>query len=276
MGGPVDPVAHAALVYDIAEAADRLGFHAVWAGDHLALPRAPTTPYPYGGGRFLATNASLLDPFAVLAALAGRTTRVRLGFGVLVAPYRHPLVTAKLVASIDALSGGRVILGVGTGWMPEEFAAVGAGYDARGQATDDTLQYLARVLAAGEVDGMPVLPTPVPRPGPPVWVGGRATAAIRRAVKFGSAWDAPFLRPAELRSAVERLRGECDQQGRDPTTIGVSVRGLAADDVDDGVLGAYAACGVTHVGVVLPVRDRERAIETLQALAERVPTHLEH
>ena len=96
------------LVYRIADEAERLGFHSVWAGDHLALPRAPTTPYPYGDDAgLLPADVSLLDPFAVLAAVAGRTERVRLGFGVTVLPYRHPLVVAKLVASIDALSNGR-------------------------------------------------------------------------------------------------------------------------------------------------------------------------
>ncbi len=202
MDGPMEPRAHADLVYAIADAAERLGFHSVWAGDHLALPRRPSTPYPYGdGARTLAADRSLLDPFAVLAALAGRTTHVRLGFGVLVLPYRHPLVTAKWIASLDALSGGRVILGVGTGWMPEEFAAVGADHARRGAATDAALVVLRRAFADGEVDeadGLPgvrgpltLLPTPVQRPGPPVWVGGSGGAARRRAVVHGDGWDAP-------------------------------------------------------------------------------------
>src|SRR6478672_470994 len=152
-GRPLPGAEHAALVYRIADEAERLGFHSVWAGDHLALPRAPTTPYPYGDAAgLLPADVSLLDPFAVLAAVAGRTERVRLGFGVTVLPYRHPLVVAKLVASIDALSDGRVILGIGTGWMPEEFAAVGADFGARGRDTDAALAYLRRAFADGDVD----------------------------------------------------------------------------------------------------------------------------
>jgi len=273
MGGPVDPIDHASLVYDIADAAERLGFHSVWAGDHLALPRTPTTPYPYGTGVLLPADVSILDPFAVLAALAGRTTRIRLGFGVLVAPYRHRLVVAKLVASIDALSRGRVILGVGTGWLPEEFAAVGADFHERGRATDETLRFLRRAFADGEVDGMTLLPTPVQRPGPPVWVGGQADAAIRRAVEHADVWDAPNVDPDALREGIGRLHRLCADGDRDPASIGVSVRGLAAADVDEDLLEAYAVLGVTHLGVILTVRDPARAIEELEELAQRTPDH---
>ena len=274
MGGPIDPIDHADLVYDIADAAEALGFHSVWAGDHLALPRTPTTPYPYGTGAMLPADVSILDPIAVLAALAGRTERVRLGFGVLVAPYRHPLIVAKLVASIDALSRGRVILGVGTGWLPEEFAAVGADFHERGRATDDTLRYLRRAFADGEVDGMTLLPTPVQRPGPPIWVGGQADAAMRRAVAHADAWDAPYVDTGALREGVARLRRFCAEAGRDPTSIGVSVRGLAAADVDNELLDAYDALGVTHLGVILPVWEPARAVEELEELAQRTPDHV--
>ena len=108
MGRPIDPSAHAALVYRVGDVAERLRFHSVWVGDHLALPHSPTTPYPYGATpRTLDADASMLDPFAVLAALAGRTQRIKLGFGVLVLPYRHPLVVAKLI-----------VLESGVGWLP--------------------------------------------------------------------------------------------------------------------------------------------------------------
>jgi len=275
MGGAVEPAAHAALVYRLADEAERLGFHSVWAGDHLALPRSPTTAYPYGpAGRLLDADASLLDPFAVLAALAGRTERVRLGFGVVVLPYRHPLVVAKLVATIDALSGGRVILGVGSGWMPEEFAAVGADYAARKRETDASLQFLTRAFADGEVDGMTVLPKPVQRPGPPIWVGGNAPAALRRAVQFAHTWDAPYVDPDELPVGIARLHEVCRAAGRDPSSISVSVRGLAATDVDPALLDRYADLGVVHVGVTLPVADLDRAVTTLNELARRCPQHL--
>src|SRR3954447_2899966 len=230
MGRPIDGAEHAALVYRIADEAEALGFHSVWAGDHLALPRAPTTPYPYGDDAgLLPADVSLLDPFAVLAAVAGRTRRIRLGFGVAVLPYRHPLIVAKLVASIDALSNGRVILGVGTGWMPEEFDAVGADFRARGRDTDAALPYLSRAFSDGDVDGMTILPLPVQRPSPPIWVGGIAPAALRRAVRYADGWNAPYADPERVAAGMQLLHAECRAEERDPATIGVSVHGIAAD-----------------------------------------------
>jgi probable F420-dependent oxidoreductase len=274
IGAPLEPTAHAALVYRMADEAERLGFHSVWVGDHLALPRRPSTPYPYGGAVMLDPDISLLDPFAVLAALAGRTERIRLGFGVVVAPYRPALVTAKLVASIDALSGGRVILGVGSGWMPEEFAALGVDFAARGDATDACLRYLLQVFADGEVDGMTVLPRPVQRPRPPIWVGGNAAAAMRRAVSFGDGWDAPYADPEQLRSGLDRLRTYCDAAGRDPSSLGLSVRGIPASDVDEELIDSYARFGVTDLGVTLPYRDPDLAVTLLSELAGRCASHL--
>jgi probable F420-dependent oxidoreductase len=274
IAGPIEPTAHAALVYRMADEAERLGFHSVWVGDHLALPRRPTTPYPYGDAATLDPDTSLLDPFAVLAALAGRTRTVRLGFGVVVAPYRPALVTAKLVASIDALSGGRVILGIGSGWMPEEFAAVGVDFAARGPDTDACLRYLLRAFADGEVDGMTVLPRPVQQPRPPIWVGGNAAAAMRRAVAFGDGWDAPYADPDQLRSGIDRLRFHCDAAGRDPVSLGLSVRGIPASHVDDELIDRYARLGVTDLGVMLPYRDLDLAVTTLAELAGRCASHL--
>jgi len=275
IGGLIGPEAHAALVYRLGDEAERLGFHSVWVGDHLALPRTPSTPYPYGGGSVtLNPETSMLDPFAVLAALAGRTRRVRLGLGVLVAPYRHPLVSAKLIASIDALSGGRMIVGVGSGWMPEEFAAVGADFDARGRETDACLRYLNRAFTEGEVDGMTVLPKPVQRPRPPIWVGGNAPAAMRRAVAFADGWDAPYADPDSLRAGIDRLHALCRQAGRDPSSLGLSVRGLAAAAVDADLLETYAALGVSDIGVTVPYGDLELAVADLTALARRGGAHL--
>ncbi len=276
IGRPIEAAEHGALVYRIADEAERLGFHSVWAGDHLALPRAPTTPYPYGDAAgLLPSNVSLLDPFAVLAAMAGRTERVRLGFGVAVLPYRHPLVVAKLVASIDALSNGRVILGVGTGWMPEEFAATGADFHARGRNTDAALAYLRRAFTDGEVDGMTVLPMPVQRPGPPIWVGGNAPAALRRAVAHADGWNAPYADPARVAAGIELLHAECRATGRDPATIDISVHGLAAADVDPPLVDAYAHLGVTDLGVRLPLGDTEVATQSLRELAQRCAAHVD-
>ena len=269
IGGPIDGAAHASTVYAIADAAEELGFHSVWAGDHLALPRDPSTPYPYGG-MLLDPSTSLLEPFTVLAAVAGRTSRVRIGLGVVVAPYRHPLLTAKLIATLDALSGGRVIVGVGSGWLPEEFDALGVPFALRGPLTDACLAYWERAFAAGSVDGMTLLPVPVQRPRPPMWVGGNAGAAMQRAARFADGWDAPYADPEALRAGLGRLRETCASVGRDPSTLAVSVRGIAADALDAAGVAAYAALGVTDIGVMLPLSSPSAAVSSLRALAGRV------
>jgi probable F420-dependent oxidoreductase len=269
IGRPVDGASHAEIVYAVGGAAEELGFHSVWAGDHLALPREPSTPYPYGG-MLLDAETSLLEPFTVLAAVAARTARVRLGLGVVVAPYRHPLVSAKMIATLDALSGGRVIIGVGTGWLPEEFAAVGASYAARGTSTDACLSYWERAFRDGGADGMTLLPRPVQQPRPPLWVGGNATAAMRRAARWADGWDAPYADVAGLRAGLSRLRDVCAAEGRDPSTLDISVRGIPAASLTSSVVGEYEALGVTDIGVMLPLSSPGVAVAALEGLAARL------
>lgn len=276
VGRLIGPEEHAALVYAVGEAAEALGFHSLWVGDHLALPRSPSTPYPYGPSpTMVPAETSMLEPFAVLGALAGRTRRVRLGLGVMVAPYRPPLVAAKLISSLDALSGGRIIVGVGTGWMPEEFTALGADFARRGRDTDACLAFLVEAFARGEVDGMTLLPTPVQRPRPPLLIGGSSTAALRRAVTFGDAWDAPYADPTELRQGLRRLARACEAAGRAPATLGVSVRGIPAASLDAALLEEYEKLGVTDIGVTLPYGDQSGSLETLEQLAHRCRPALE-
>jgi len=264
------PEEHADLVLRLGDEAERLGYDSVWVGDHLALPREPSSPYPYGGGGGMPPDTSMLDPFAVLAALAGRTTRVRLGFGVVVLPLRHPVVVAKLVATIDALSHGRVVLGVGAGWLAEELALVGADFAGRGAATDAALRLLCRAFADGEVDGMTLLPTPVQRPGPPVWIGGAGPRVVRRVVELGDAWDAPHADPQELAAGIARLRDACAAAGRDPSTVEVAVRGIRARDLGPELVDTYAALGVAELGIRLPGGSPAKALDALAAVADRL------
>ncbi len=274
MREPMEPAAHADLCCQVAIETERLGFHSVWVGDHLTLPLAPGTPYPYGAGGLLNPETSLLDPFAIQAAVARITDRVGLGFGVAVLPLRGPVVTAKLVATIDALSKGRVILGIGAGWLPEEFEAVGVDFDNRAEATDSGLRYLLRVFESGGTDGMTMLPATVQRPHPPLWVGGMGDKAIRRAVELADGWDAPYAEPEKLGPAVQKLHRFCLDAGRDPATIKVAVRGIVASSVDPELIDTYASLGVTDLGLMLPLGDPPRAFAVLEEVAERCGGHL--
>jgi probable F420-dependent oxidoreductase len=274
MAGSIDPIEHARRCCRVAIEAEQHGFDSVWVGDHLALPIVASTPYPYGRGGMLDPRASMLDPFAVHAALSAQTERIRLGFGVAVLPYRPALVTAKLVATIDALSAGRVVLGVGAGWLPEEFAALGVDFPSRAMTTDSALRYLLRVFEEGEADGMIVLPMTVQRPHPPIWVGGNGPQAMRRAIELGDGWDAPYADPLHLTPALARLGALCDEFDRDPATLGVSVRGIEAGAVDLDLIGNYESLGVTELAVILPMGDQTKALEVMASLAERCASHL--
>ncbi len=273
---PPDPADHAARCLEIATTAEALGFHVVTFGDHLGLPRTPSTPYPYGPAPVhLDPETSLLDPFTLMAAAAARTTRVLLAFGVLVLPYRDALVTAKLVAGIDAISNGRVVLGVGSGWQPEEFAAVGADFAERGRRTEATLRALVEVLTTGSAGSLRVLPTTVRRRRPRIWVGGRSTAAMRRAVALADGWSAPYSDPDRLQGDLERLGQACRAADRPVESLEVSVHGLVADTIDLDLIERYRALGVREVGAMLPLADRPGCLEALRALAERCAPLLE-
>ena len=208
---------------------------------------ATTSPSPPddavgSGGRYL-------DPLATLAWLAAATQKVHLGTSVLVLPYRPPLATAKWVATIQELSGGRLQFGVGSGWMAPEFRAVGADFGKRGRDTDATLEFLHRCFAQDEVEanGQPFLFLPRP-PRPPILVGGAAPHALRRVVRYGDGWMPHTAEAADIAAPVEELQRMMAAAGRPPAQIAVLTT-LPFDDFDRAVLRAreFAGIGATHL-----------------------------
>lgn len=172
-----------------AQAADEAGIESLWVVDHLAIP-----PDDAEG-----SEGRYLDPLASLAFLAGATSRIRLGVGVLVLPYRPPLPTAKWIASVQELSGERLLLGVGVGWMRPEFRALGLDRSRRGADSDETLAFLRRCFQNDVVEahGQRFLFRPRP-PAPPIYVGGAPPHAFERAVRFGAGWMPMGLGPEKL------------------------------------------------------------------------------
>jgi probable F420-dependent oxidoreductase len=164
-----------------------IGYHLAMVSDHVALTPDVERLFP----------APFYDPFTTLAWLAGQTTEIGLGTTVIVLPYRHPLLMARMAAAIDQFSGGRLVFGVAAGWAPGEFEAVGADYRARGRVSDESLAAIKTLwtnesaeFAGRSVSFGPVAtgPSPVRRPHPPIWVGGTGRGALRRAVRYGDAW----------------------------------------------------------------------------------------
>jgi probable F420-dependent oxidoreductase len=191
-------------------AAEAAGFADVWIQDHIAIPPDDAEG---SGGRYL-------DPLTALAWLAGRTRAIGLGTGVLILPYRPPLPTAKAVATVQELSGGRLRLGVGVGWMKPEFEALGVSHARRGRLTDEALRFLRACFDSDVVSANGRELLFLPRPArPPIYVGGAGEHALRRAAAFADGWMPMFTEPADLARASARLHELAEQAGRDPLEV---------------------------------------------------------
>src|SRR5206468_9943403 len=223
-----------------ARAADALPAIAdLWVADHIAIPPDDAEG---SGGRYL-------DPLATLAFLAGVTTRVGLGTGVLVVPYRPPLATAKWIATIQELSGGRFHCGVGAGWMEPEFRVLGVARERRGAITDDTLEFLHRCFASDEVEeaGQRFLFLPRPK-RPPLYVGGAGRPALRRAARLGDGWMPNGGDPRKLGPAITELR-ELFAAGGKPAPEVIALTSLPLEEPEKATerVRALATVGVTAV-----------------------------
>ena len=194
--------------------AEALGYHFLMISDHVAITADVEERYP----------APFYDPFTALAWVAGQTHRVELGTTVIVLPYRHPLLTARMAANVDRLSNGRFIFGVGAGWARQEFAALGVPFERRGAITDD---YLAAIKTLWTHDvathrgpfvsfeDVRTAPRPVRAPHPPIWVGGASDGALRRVARHADAWHPVRGRMRWLRDeGLPRLRAICEKEGR--------------------------------------------------------------
>ncbi|HXJ36043.1 MAG TPA: TIGR03619 family F420-dependent LLM class oxidoreductase [Candidatus Eisenbacteria bacterium] len=248
-----------------ARAAEAAGIDDLWVADHIAIPPDEAEG---SGGRYL-------DPLATLAFLAAATTRIGLGTGVLVLPYRPPLATAKWVASIQELSGGRLRLGVGAGWMEAEFRAVGVARKERGRVTDATLAFLRRCFDADEVEsnGQRFLFLPRP-PRPPIFVGGAPPHAFRRAVELGDGWmPNGGSDPVALRPAIEQLHELAAKSGRPrPEVVMVTTLPLGEPARAADVVHELADIGVTRVVHGLRYPDAAAFARAAEALATHVAT----
>jgi probable F420-dependent oxidoreductase len=193
----------------------------------VIFPVTFTSPYPYSAsGAFPIdmTQEPLLEPMATMGVLVGATQRVKIGTAVLVMPYRHPVLLARMLATLDVLSGGRTILGAGVGWLAEEFVALGARpFAARGRVTDESIEIVKRLCQGGEVtfQGVhyrldPVISNPgsVQRPYPPILIGGTSQAALQRVARLGDGWMSTGLPPERLGERLGVLQKLCAAQGR--------------------------------------------------------------
>jgi probable F420-dependent oxidoreductase len=281
------PLASPETLGRLAERAAAAGVDSVWVSDHLVAPVDVASVYPYdrrphAPSGDMGVIEQFYEPLVTLAYLAGRFPTLRLGVSAYVMPYRNPVVTAKQIATLDALSGGRLLVAVGVGWLREEFAALGVPFDDRGRRTDEYLEVCKRLWTGdqatfeGRTYRLPAVrtgPRPAQRPHPPLWIAGNSSAAMRRAVRLGDGWHAIDLAPDELEAAMRTLRTEAEAAGRDPATLTVSLRKLVAGDRDDirRDLDAYARAGVRYLVASLKRTTRpDDAVLVLDGVARHL------
>jgi probable F420-dependent oxidoreductase len=281
---------------------EALGFSSVVIADHIVFPVTIRSKYPYTVSGAFPGQGDQLEQLSLMAFIAGKTRALRLISSVMILPHRNPVVTAKMLATIDVLSGGRVTVGVGVGWMREEFEALGApDFDRRGAASDEYIRIFKALWTQdpasfhGEFyrfEAIRCLPHPVQKPHPPIWIGGHSKAALRRVARLGDGWHpvganpAAPLRPPELRALLAELHRLTEAEGRDPSTLTISYKAPiydAGQGVDGGAerrpfsgspqavaddIGVFAALGVSEL--IFDFRSESLA-ESLDRMARFAP-----
>jgi len=291
---------------DIAKLGDRLGFYCMVMPDHILQPNQVNSTYPYSlTGDILAAGQSgdgeWPEQVTTLAYLAGVTERIRLVTSVMIIPYRNPILTAKMLSTLDMLSKGRLILGAGVGWMEEEFELLNTEpFAERGAVTNEYLRAFIELWTKDDpkfegkyvnFSDITFLPKPVQKPYPPIWIGGQSKPAIRRAAQIGDCWHpvgaipAAPLEPEELAENLVLLHQYAEKAGRDPATIQVSVKAPLYDAGDssgprrrfsgspDEVrqdVQTYADVGVTHLIFDFRTADPHRTEDRMARFAEEV------
>jgi probable F420-dependent oxidoreductase len=281
------------VIRNAAVRAEQLGYDSVWVSDHVVVPHANVVNF----------GETIFDPLVTLAVIAGATSRVRLGTTVLIVPYRNAVVTAKMVSSLDALSGGRFVFGVGAGWVAAESAALGVPFAERGAMTDEYLEAMQELWTRREpsfagkytqFSGLVFEPKPVQKPHPPIWVGGHSRAALRRTAQFGAAWHPINRSPEELRAGRVEIARLCQARGRAvppaltarndvriiragqsvpaSTHAGRVLAGEPAALIDQ--IAELADCGVEHLVIEFLAADGRELDEQMATFAERVRPRL--
>ena len=228
-----------------AQHGERLGFHSATIADHIVFPTTVSSKYPYAADGVHPSQGDALEQLSLMAFVAGKTERLRLVTSVMIVPHRNPLLAAKMIATIDVMSRGRITIGAGVGWMREEFEAIRApDFDQRGAISDEYIAIMKKLWTTSPVahEGAhyrfgPVRcePLPVQKPHPPIWIGGHTPAALSRAARLGDGWhplgavDPEPLAPPDLSRKVDTLKRLTEQAGRDFSALTLSFVGRLSE-----------------------------------------------
>jgi len=239
------PTVKAEDLVRFAQQAEALGFYCLTLADHIVVPRDISVPYPYTvDGKYPGAGYHL-ETLTTMGFLAGATKRIRFATSVMIAPYRNPIITAKMLSSLDVLSNGRVIVGLGVGWMKEEFESLQAPpFEDRGKVTDEYIKALRELWTSDNpsfngkycnFSNIVFMPKPVQKPAIPIWIGGHSKQALRRAGQLGDGWH-PIggvptipLEPDDLKKDMTTLAEHAQKAGREPKTIRIALKGSLFD-----------------------------------------------
>jgi probable F420-dependent oxidoreductase len=255
-------------IRELARAAEERGFDSLLLPEHTHIPTSRRTPYP-GGGELPKAYSHTHDPFVALSFAAAATTKILLGTGICLIPQRDPIVTAKCVASLDQLSNGRFIFGIGGGWNVDEMENHGARYETRFKLMRERILAMKALWTQQEAafhgemvnfDPVWLYPKPAQKPHPPILLGGSSDHTLKRVVEFCDGW-LPIARPAfNAKPEVARLRQAASAAGRDFSTLSISVFGAPADEA---VLAEYREHGINRVFLAIPDLTRDEIIRVL-------------
>jgi probable F420-dependent oxidoreductase len=302
------PMATPESVATLAQKGEELGFAIISGSDHIVIPKAIASTYPYNeSGTFTGgPSGECLEQLTLLTFLAGVTSSARLLTSVMVVPHRPPVLTAKILATIDVLSKGRLIVGSGVGWMREEFEAIGAPpYDRRGAVSDEYIRAFKELWTSDtptfagtycKFAGVAFAPKPVQKPHPPIWVGGESPVALRRAGRLADAWYPigsnprfPVGTPAEFAEYAARVKRHAQEAGRNPSSLDFAysanwyndqqamtlsdgqrrpLTGTPQQIADD--IKRYGDAGVRHMMVNLQGETLGQTLERMQRFADGV------
>jgi len=265
----------------VARKAEELGFESLWLPEHPIIPVEHRTPYPVGDGRIPDNYARLPDPFIALALAAGATSRLKLGTGICLVPEREPMVMAKEVATLDFYSGGRVLFGIGGGWLADETEIFGVDFRKRWPVTREYIAAMKRLWTEpqasfeGEYVRFPAVksfPKPIQRPHPPVIIGAGGLGAgneraLRDTVAMGDGWMPIVLTPAQLAEETEKLRKMCAEAGRDFKRIEISMLLMAPGDDPGSELRDYQKAGAQRLVLTLHNLEQGSYVRELEKLA---------
>ena len=240
----------------VAMRAEELGYDSLWVSDHIVFPAELSSPYPYSpdGKLPLDPNNPLLEPFTVLSYAAAVTKTIKIGTSVIIVPYRDPIITAKIVSSLDVLSGGRFIFGVGIGWLEEEFRALRQEKKHRVPQTKESLEAMIACWTQDTPEyhgrfydfaGIKFSPKPRQKPYPPIWFGGTTAPALKRAVELGSGWHSVWETPEEVAEKVTILRRLCSEAGKDFDQFEITINVNNKVPLTPGTVKQYEDLGVS-------------------------------